>query len=82
MAIIKDITDLESVNPERFSRVISTLSIEDSHSYDIIIDVITKYNNLSGAAKTNFNKKELLLDADLLDAITSFVSFTPEVSDE
>lgn len=82
MAIIKNITDLESVNPERFSRVISTLSIEDSPSYDIIIDVITKYKDLSGAAKTNFNKKELLLDADLLDAITSFVSFTPEVSDE
>lgn len=82
MVIIKNIIDLAEVNPQRFSRVISTISIEDPASYDVLIDVITKAKSLSGAAKTNFCKKDLEIDADLLDAIQSFVNFKPEVHDE
>lgn len=82
MMVNNDIISLEAINPERFSRVISLLSIEDPTSYDVVIEVITKAKNLSGAAKTNYGKSSLLLDDDLLDAITSFVNFVPEVADE
>lgn len=82
MKVNNDLISLEAINPERFSRVVSTLSVEDPASYDVVIEVITKAKNLSGAAKTNFGKSSLSLDDDLLDAITSFVSFIPETPDE
>lgn len=82
MPLVKDLIVLEEVNPERFSKMISTLSVDDPTSYNIVIDVVTTSKGLSGAAKTNFGKKNLDLSADLIDAIDSYVRFVPEVNDE
>lgn len=82
MGLNKDLVVLEEVNPERFSKMISTLSVDDPVSYNVVIEVITTSKRLNGAAKTNFGKKVLDLSADLIDAIDSYVRFIPEVSDE
>lgn len=82
MSVNNDLVSLEEVNSERFSKMIATLSIDDPASYDIVIATVTKAKNLSGAAKANYLKGPLDIDADLLDAIKSYVSFQLEVTDE
>lgn len=78
---VRDLSKLRSLNPERFSKALAHIILDDYSSYLLLLDHLNSYDNASGTDKTKagYVTLEAGITPDLRSALISFVT---EVTDE
>lgn len=77
--IIRDISKLRAISPERFSKALSYMILDDYNSYTTIMNHLEKYDSASGAAKTSIGYLDIdsQITDDLRKSLIAFVEVDP-----
>lgn len=81
LKIIRDLTKLRTISPERFSKALSYMIIDDYTSYTLFMAHIEKYDAAVSSEKTKVGYEEI--NPEISDDLRkSFVAYVVEVSNE
>lgn len=81
LKIVRDLTKLRTISPERFSKALSYMIIDDYTSYTLFMAHIEKYDAAVGNDKTRIGYEEVSPEISE-DLRKSFLAYVVEVSDE
>lgn len=75
LKIVRDLSKLREVNPEKFSQALSLIIIDDFNAYLEITSGLFSYDEASGSSKTSLGYKALSekIDLELKKSLISFV---------
>lgn len=75
LKIVRDLTKLRTQSPERFSKALSYMILDDYTSYTLFMAHLEKYDSASGSVKTSVGYEEIdpLISNDLRVSFNSYV---------